>query len=257
LSFDNASIVNYDFSDPLADWYIENPDEDFTWLKRDVGSDATLFLEIFRNNIKGKTDALISKQFPGYPFSANFAASPDTLYLELAYRNKLALVFRDSLFISSSADCGQTWYELYRNELNHLQGKAGDTNGYFIPTPVDWKTLSLPAYLAQRLVRIAVKSEFGNNVYLKSLRGIPNLWAIYPEAAPRHEVLIYPNPAEAAIYFENTLQMPVLYDLEGREIELKIAALRNAVWKADVSALKSGLYVVRCGEKHFKISVYH
>lgn len=243
--------------DILRDWYIENPDGDFTWQYKEINGQQLLLLEIFRNNVRGKTDALITPVLPTYPIAAY--GQGDAIELEMAYRNKAGNVFRDSIFVYTSRDCGQLWTEVYRNNLNVLQGNMPDTGIYFIPRQNDWRILSIPATHSGAMVRIAIKSDFGNNVYLRSARFLYDLVARTQEHPTHSFLMLYPNPASTHFFVSDVKLGAVLriFNATGMEVARHIIENKELQNGVPCAQLLQGIYIVETEGRLAKMLIQH
>jgi bacillopeptidase F len=235
----SASAGFLTFSKPLRDWYIDNPDRDFTWQRKVVEGDTLIFLEIFRNNLRGRFDALISPLLNG-----NNAMGEDTIAIELAYRNKFASAFRDSLIISSSKDCGASWKTVFIEELNHLRANPIDTPAYFLPSTDDWYWVRFPARLKNVLLKIAVKSDFGNNVFLRSIMVLPSVVGLGEPLISN--LSVFPNPASEEVKIQvSGNSSPSMYTIAGVPVSVPVKESSGRQYIFDVRHLPAGFYIIR------------
>ena len=166
-------------------WTIVNPDSSFTWERFTVGGtspgDQAMRMNFYAYNSVGQRDFLIS---PALNLNGLSSAS---LRFEHAYRAYSASN-ADSLRISISTDCQQSWSPLAAYGAADMATLANGTSA-FAPTlatswcgssnPLACFNISLDSFVSHPLVYIRFEAwnGYGNNLYLDNIavEGVPNV----------------------------------------------------------------------------------
>ncbi len=165
-----------EFPDP---WTILNPDGLFTWEKVNVPisgeSQDLVYIRHYEYESPGQLDYLISPII-------DLAEYPNAqLVFEMAHGPYDQNGFQDNLTVAISEDCGNTFdivnapYQKSGQELETSPALLTE----FVPTSEDQfrtEVVNLSDYSDLGAVRIAIITEnsFGNNIYLKNIRILPN-----------------------------------------------------------------------------------
>jgi PKD repeat protein len=174
-------------------WTVTNPSSDFTW--EIVPSEGTApgsrsaRLPYFLDFQSGSRDFLVSPalNFKGY--------SAITLTFKHAYQAKIQGV-TDSLIVSVSSDCGQSWIRLKSmgEGVTRTFSTSPITGQFFLPGQIeDWcgqptysgcSTISLTPYAGLSGVRIRFEgyNSFGNNIYIDNVNISGTVVNTRPEA---------------------------------------------------------------------------
>ncbi|MFH1320189.1 MAG: PKD domain-containing protein [Bacteroidota bacterium] len=165
---------------PPSGWILDNPDMGDTW-ERDNSvsgfgnSTACMMIDNFDNDNTGASDYLIT---PYLDFSG--VGSPLGLDFSVAYA-RYSNNYHDSLIVSVSTDCGNTWDRVYAKGNNVLSTTGADETNAFVPTNSQWRTdsINLDAYIGQSRIQIAIenKSGWGNNLYIDDINIYGNVIA--------------------------------------------------------------------------------
>ncbi|MDN3203356.1 T9SS-dependent choice-of-anchor J family protein [Algoriphagus sediminis] len=170
---------SFDISDFPERWTVDNPDGLLTWDQTTINITGQLEDAIFINNYDyeapGQLDYLISPKIDleRYPNAQ--------VVFELSYGPYAQPGFDDRLVVAISEDCGGTFdvnsavFDKTRTRLETSQ----PTLDAFIPSdPSQFRTelLNLNRYSDLGQIRLAIVNEngFGNNLYIKNIRILPN-----------------------------------------------------------------------------------
>jgi len=217
----------------VADWTIENPDNDdytsstlpATWSYFPLPSTPSPFhttsagangigtgwaagikMREYSARLRQK-DHLVSPPFflQGAPAGQHYK-----LYFDAAYSNRNN-AFRDSLIVSFSSDCGYTYQEIYRNGGDSLRSHSGINPAdslAFRRIEVDHPLLQRTTPGSYRL-RFTSQNDFGGNLYLTNI-GLFRFFAVnLPGADPKNSDQtwsVFPNPSSEQ---HLNLQIPV------------------------------------------------
>jgi len=162
----------------------------------------------------------------------------------------------DSLHVSISEDCGETWETLFYDGGLSLRTAPNSPTEFYPAGPDDWEHLSysLEDYTGEILIRFRARYGAGNNLYIDNIL-IGSPVGIDEEPAGIHPGLnltACPNPfTQTAIieYRLDSIQMVTLaiYDYLGQQLTLLVnAKQQSGTYRVDWNAegLPSGLYFV-------------
>lgn len=193
LQDDFRKVIHFaNFEDGFDGWFVENPDNDVTWERREVGGnlgDFAAFIDNFDYDADGETDGL---QSPFLDFSAEANIMLDLEYAYARFNNTL----RDQLRIYVSTDGGSTFPDLLFEGDETGGGNfatAPDSNSEFIPDSADdWCgtspaciSLDLSAYAGEPDVVIMIENVngFGNSMYVDNISITSACGAVEPPIA--------------------------------------------------------------------------
>lgn len=166
-------------------WTIVNPDSNFTWERFTVGGTSpgnqAMRMNFYAYNSVGQRDYLVS---PALNLNGLGSAS---LRFDHAYRAYSASN-ADSMIISISTDCQQSWSRLVAYGPNDMATLANGTNA-FAPTlatswcgssnPLACFNVPLDSFISNPLVYIRFEgwNGYGNNLYIDNIgvNGVPNI----------------------------------------------------------------------------------
>jgi PKD repeat protein/photosystem II stability/assembly factor-like uncharacterized protein len=193
--FENGSLTD-------AYWTVENPDLNITWELTEVsgnwpGSHAA-WINIFNYYAFGPRDYLVS---PPLDFSGFNSLG---LYFQHAYASRYSLA--DTLIVSISGDCGDTWTRLYSATLEDLETSPPTEESFAPASADDWcgagygvdcNILDLSAWAGQSGIRIRFETfgRFGNNIFIDNIQ-ISNSVGVAMQGQDEGEITIFPNPSE-------------------------------------------------------------
>jgi photosystem II stability/assembly factor-like uncharacterized protein len=191
---------------------------------------------------KGFVLANSHADFTSYPVDLSTATTAQMTF-SLAYAMQDASS-TESLDIYVSADCGNTWPQVYSKTGTSLATTVNHT-GNFTPTASEWRTetVDLTPYVGQNkvMVRFAVYVNSGNNIYIDDIN-INQAVGISELAS--QSISVYPNPAKGTVHFNipnaGSKAYITLYSAVGSL--LKVVPLNSEVSDVDVSDLGAGIY---------------
>jgi hypothetical protein len=173
---------------------------------------------------------------------------------DYAYAAKAGM-YGDSLQVSVSADCGETWQTLFYKGGTSLL-TAGYTDNLFYPrNPDQWKheTFSLSGFTGDILIRFRARIGNSNNLYVDN---IAVGWVGVEESAVSSQhssVIAYPNPAHSSIEFlVSSIDFQwislKIYNAQGQEVatvvDEKLPEGEHTV-RWDAGAMPAGIYFYR------------
>ncbi len=169
----------FDIQNFPGDWIISNPDQSFTWERTNISiggqSQQAVFIRHYEYEGNGELDFFISPivDLNRYPNAQ--------LVFEMAHAPYNQAGFADELIIAVSEDCGSNFDLIdvdYQKSGPRLETSA-PTLEEFIPTSnQQFRTeiFNLNEYRDLGKVRISIttRNSFGNNIYLRNIRILPN-----------------------------------------------------------------------------------
>jgi D-alanyl-D-alanine carboxypeptidase len=169
-------------------------------------------------------------------------------------------VYGDSLQVTISRDCGETWTTVFNKGAWGLATVTGASYDMFYPdSPNDWKQASIPlsSFEGPVLTRFRCVNGGGNIIYIDNIN-LDLLTDIKTEKSS-YALSVYPNPFTSTIIFTYRLskQSQVtldVYDSYGRLVAEPVNATmqigdQEVVWKAE--NLHAGIYycLLQAGEQ--------
>jgi hypothetical protein len=212
-----------------TNWSIDNPDNLNTWAKNsDYGgfgtSTASAWMDNFNYNAAGQRDFLIS---PYINFS-NVSGNEAQMAFSVAYARYGTGIFasHDSLIVSVSGDCGQTWMRKYVKGNTELSTRPGVTSAFY-PLSSEWRreiiNLSEFSGNANVQVRFEAFCGYGNNLFIDDIM-IGSSLVSSNAVELSNQIQLYPNPAsnEVNITFKGSLDNDritlKIFDFTGKEV---------------------------------------
>jgi hypothetical protein len=245
--FQGAEITPF----PGNNWSILNPNNNVTWQATTAASGLGNSTKSFRmdnytTDITGQSDFIVS---PYMDFSS--AVTPLRVNFNVAYARYSTTTASDSLIISVSTNCGETWTRIYNKGGINLS-TVGNTvvTSSFVPNATQWRneTLNLNNYIGNDKVQIRFqnKSNYGNNLYIDDIN-IANSFASIDEFEQNAGIEVFPNPSQGVftISAQNKEKINEIYifDAIGKQV------YRNNEIKGNIidinAALESGIYFVK------------
>ncbi|WP_338219007.1 M43 family zinc metalloprotease [Algoriphagus sp. oki45] len=207
----------YNISSFPGDWIVTNPDDSFTWTKTNVNlsgaNEEVLFVRNYEYDATGQLDYFTSPTIDlrKYPNAQ--------VVFEVAHAPYNQAGFQDELIVAISSDCGDN-YDLvnsnYRKSGVRLQTSTPTLDEFTPTSPNSFRTeiVNLSKYRDLEKVRVGIinRNSFGNNVYIRNIR-------ILPQEEFKYEVqiidLLSPSPINNGeteseeILVKNTGNLPV------------------------------------------------
>ena len=240
-------------------WTKINPDGSKGWELSNNGEEYGIWMNFFNYSSMGARDYLIS---PVLNFR-NF----DQAFLNFDYAYAQRYFQKDSLIVSISDDCGESWERVYANGpdgegifetaepttafFEALNADEWCGQGYGAPCPMI--DLSPWAGKSNIQVRLETYCNYGNNLYLKNL-SVSNITG-QKLIDLSEECLIYPIPA--------TNQLKVMLANNTKKTQIQITDLAGRMYanqqfsgesfSIDLSDMANGSYliIISQGEKVF------
>ncbi|MFY7965811.1 MAG: S8 family serine peptidase, partial [Chitinophagaceae bacterium] len=219
---------------PPPSWYVhQNPKDAISWVKYSLAgknSANSCFMQNYYYDNDGRIDDLITPIFESYNNGDSCFLSFD--YAHATRNNPTTNSDFDTLEISYSKDCGNSWTKIWKKGGNNLQ-TINQTQSYgneFIPQANQWKKDSvLVSGIFNSGDKIQVRFKnieyFGNNIYLDNI----NLYSKYtlpiliPAILDNYRLQFNDNPTTVANYWNtltetNTSLFNVQRSFDGKDV---------------------------------------
>ncbi len=164
-------------------------------------------------------------------------------------------IFADTLEVSISFDCGETFQQLFKKggidlatTSEPIINPLNIDQGYFIPNKNEWKTqiIDLESYANEEnaIIKFSYISGMGGCINIDNI-----LFAIdapVNEIPNKNTMMLYPNPVANTLYLsysENDIQCIEIYDITGKTIQ-RITKPNNKT-AINVSSLNKGVYLIQ------------
>ncbi|MDR0970478.1 MAG: T9SS type A sorting domain-containing protein [Lentimicrobiaceae bacterium] len=238
-----------------VDWEIINPDNNRTWEVKEVMGEPTLWMHLYNYAAPRTRDYAISPAF-------NLIGAPEaSLKFKYAYAQRATIT--DSLIVSISDDCGETWTRIYANgpDGSGIFETSEPVSMEFEPTTeADWcgvgygascPSISLSPWLNKSNLRLQFETynSYGNNLYIKDIE-IDHTVGI-AEISSQNSFYMTPNPAKESlnIVLKNSEKGELkITDMNGKLLIKQFVSGENN--KINVSELVSGIYIVSVETTH-------
>jgi hypothetical protein len=193
--FQGAETVPF----PGNNWTILNPDNNTTWTASSaasgLGNSSKCFkIDNYGSDFSGQSDFIVS---PYMDFSN--AVTPLRVNYNVAYARYSTTGTSDSLIVSVSINCGETWTRISGKGGLSLSTVGNTVNtSAFTPTATQWRneTLNLNSFIGNDHVQIRFqnKSNYGNNLYIDDIN-IANSFTDLLEKEAENGITLSPNPS--------------------------------------------------------------
>lgn len=244
------------FSD---EWNVINPDGERTWDVVEVMGEPTLRMQLYNYSSPRTRDYAIS------PVFSLLNANNASLSFKYAYTQRVPLI--DSLIISISEDCGETWERIYANgpDQNGIFETSEPTNNNFVPTTEgDWcglgygapcPVIDITPWVGKSSLRLQFETFnfYGNNLYIKDIT-ISESVGIQQNS--NENISISPNPAKEYLRVETsnkTQSLLKLLDVSGRTVIQQ--EFSDGRIDLNVKEVPAGVYTVSI--ETFDNKIYH
>jgi hypothetical protein len=159
---------------PPNGWYTQNPDNSETWsrvawISSYGGYTGTAYVNNFDYNAPGQRDYLVSPYF-----AVNADATAARIVFDVAYA--FYGNYTDSLAVSVSADCGQTWERVYYKGGANLATNTAPMGEFekFVPDANEWRTdtIWVSNLIGEENVQLRFENinNWGNSLYIDHVR---------------------------------------------------------------------------------------
>lgn len=193
---------------------------------------------------------------------------PDTGNINLnfiyAYKKRMETLFKDSLIVLLSTDCGETFpYELWRNggvNMATVSGNAGN-NGFIPATSADWDSVSIDLNNFKNndiVICFRALNDSGGSLFIDDFSvKVESASGISSNYAQKNWLLTYPNPAGDMLFFDSNLIQSActltIYDTSGRLVSSHCYDGTSG-YGLNISSLKAGFYIVEIQALNQKVS---
>jgi bacillopeptidase F len=177
------------------------------------------------------------------------------LYFKRAYKQRSS-IFKDSLSILVSQNCGLTYQKVYAKSGSTLASTPGNIGTSWVPAlATDWATdsvgLSQFAGVSDILIKFVGKNGGGNNIYLDDVEVRNTVPTSANEILGNANLKIYPNPANETLWveFDNETNLNAqinLMNMLGETVQTIVVNQRGENKHAlNLNGLNKGIYLVR------------
>ena len=238
------------------------------WLNYDGGGDSIVWQ---KSNYGGFGNSSHSMFFDNYSYNESGKQKSMEFATDLTHYDSLQLSFdvayqtlqnySDSLEVTISPDCGQTFQQIYLKGGNTLATAPhlDSPSAAFYPSAAQWRTetISLAAYshLPSAIISFNNISGYGTYLYVDNinLRGAKsNNTGINNVTDASERISFYPNPSSGVLTlsWHNVKHDQIaiqIYDMLGKKAKATIIAVNesNGNSSIDVSDLNNGIYMVK------------
>lgn len=243
-------------------WTVENPDYNKTWDLTEVETTSGLkqvsWINIYNYTAANVRDYLIS---PGMSFYGY-----ENVYMSFEYAYAQRFSPSDSLIVSLSDDCGESWTRVYANGPNGegVFSTSEPTTEFFEPQDADdWcgagygadcPEIDLSSWAGNDNIKIRFESfaRFSNNLYLTNIEINSTVGLIDKKTDNDNYISIQPNPANGMVKIlvknSSDFQMQ-LVDVNGHILILQ--KMNSQLTEVDISKLEKGIYFIRIQSEDF------
>ena len=231
-------------------WTVSNPDNSNTWTAASL-NDTTphnhcIVMENY-NYDNGSVDAIISQPISIYPAT--------TLQFDVAYQlyteiTTTAENFSDTLIVSYSDDCGNTYHPLYTKAGRDLTTATPYfSSTKFVPADSEWRTetIDLSAMAGKNIILVFENiSDNENMLYLDEIK-VTTTTGVNDKLIDKKSLSLYPNPGKSdfTISSHQNIQILRVSDMTGREI---FSANPQATkYQFNLENVNAGIYLVTVG----------
>jgi hypothetical protein len=178
------------------------------------------------------------------------------LYFQHAYASRFELA--DTLIVSISDDCGDTWTKIYSAALEELETAPENEESFVPATAENWcgagygvecNILDLSQWAGEQNIKIRFETfgRFGNNLYVDNV-SISNSVGIENRFLEEQEIIIYPNPSDGAFNImlpsrEYDLEMKLI-DVRGQMVYSESVSSNQTLLQLDASSFPAGIYMI-------------
>jgi photosystem II stability/assembly factor-like uncharacterized protein len=286
ISSDSKTIVSYINvrslivdSMPVAEGFEEAFFPPLNWLNYDGGNDSVVWKQC---NYGAHGMSAHSMFFDNYSYNESGKVKSMQFGTDFTHYDSLVLTFdvayqtlqnySDSLEVTVSTDCGQTFQQLYIKGGNTLATAPhlDSPSAVFLPSSAQWRneSVKLAAYSHAPTVLFSFNNISGYGTYLYvdniNLNGVksPNT-GINMVSGENENITIFPNPTNGQLNLswidasKEDIQI-CIYDVLGSKVKEKhITASKERQGSAmiDISDLNDGMYYIKANHTIAKITL--
>jgi hypothetical protein len=248
----------FETSFPPVGTQLNNPDNLTTFEQTTAAfhtGSKSMYINNYDYNSNGQVDELV---LPNLDLTG---VSNPRLAFWLAYRlytNPTSNPnFSDTLTVQVSADCGQTWTEVYRKFGTALVTTASPvyTLNAFVPTAAQWRRDSVDLSPYATLDNVVVKfrhiTDYENNLYIDDINIDGGAVTTgFGNSLVSGQLSVSPNPAHDRLSIHLGRLKGVadlrVYDLKGRLIDSKTGINSGGAYELNISTYSAGTYMGVC-----------
>lgn len=236
-------------------WFVNNSDNDETWGTYEWDTEnANKALHFNFYNYRPRAGQIDDALMPQ-------VSLPDTgqIYLEFnyAYKKRMEYVFKDTLQVLISTDCGVSFDTvIYQNSGENMATVEGNaSNTQFIPESVnDWDTVTIDLnYWKGEEIIVAFRAinDNGSRLYIDNISLRVEAGTDFAEQYQTNPyILVYPNPAVEQVVVECSQissrgDKINVYNISGELISTKQINSNNFKHNLSFKGLPSGVYVIQ------------
>ncbi|HOK38524.1 MAG: S8 family serine peptidase [Bacteroidales bacterium] len=245
--------------DPVeANLYVVNPDVKNTWTLLNWGSEDQF--KSIGVNFKTYLPRAGQKDYLYLPKIILPDFDSISLRFTYAYKKRVNYIYKDSLFVDLSTDCGESFpYTLYINGGETMATVEGNSlSSVFKPVSAedfDTVTIDLSSFKNQDiLIRFVAKNDNGSVIYIDKIElNSINNQNIYQSIISQPK--IYPSPAKEILFIEATVSDDIeIFDITGRKInEFSCQIGKTGI---DISKYSSGIYFAYFRSLNFTVKFF-
>ncbi|MDR2084628.1 MAG: M6 family metalloprotease domain-containing protein [Bacteroidales bacterium] len=230
---------------------VTNPDNNITWdlinIPMSQGTNTAIYMNFFNYNTVSQRDYFT---LPLVNIDSKF---------EMHFKHAYAMrtTYSDTLIISISTDCGETWQRLasYHEDGNNNFATVSPQSSEFIPADesnwcdnsiTDCNIIDLSAYNGkQAIIRFESYKTMGNNLYIDDIHFVNKLGI--DDYISNEIINVYPNPS-SGIYNIDIANNDSKYDLYVYDIVGNLICYsgnNTNRTQINISDKKSGIYFVK------------
>jgi PKD repeat protein len=265
---------------PVSEGFEEPIFPPANWTNYDGGGDSVVWEQCSYGAYGTSTQSMFFDNYSynetGLTKSMQFATDLrdfDSVLLTFDVAYQTLQNYSDSLEVTISTDCGQTFQRIYIKGGNTLATAPhlDSPSAPFFPTPNQWRTdsVNLAAYSHQSGILLSFNniSGYGTDLYVDninlhgSMSVLPN--GINMLTSANGTISIYPNPTKGLLTLswsginDDNINVSV-YDIVGAKVNQTIVPVLNRIAgqnTIDLSGLSDGIYYIKTGRSMTKITL--
>lgn len=221
---------------PPANWLIENPDNDISWVQSGniTGAAGTTtnaaYMDNFVYNAAGEEDGLLTERI-----DLTNSLNP-IMTFDVAYA-RYSAAYEDALRIDISTDCGVTFIPTGYFKQGTILATVPDQTATFAPTAAgQWRndTLDLAGYLgSQIIVKFVNITGYGNSLYIDNINFHEGSSGINLAGDPGNSVTVYPNPGSGVFSL-------LIVSERDQHATIRVTDLKGAIVQSGELNLRTG-----------------
>ncbi|MEY5049013.1 MAG: hypothetical protein RLZZ175_2372 [Bacteroidota bacterium] len=188
----------------------------------------------------------------------NYFITPQSNFnLDYAYNtlNDNGITYSDTLEISISTNCGQSFQSIFKKGGSQLITATSSNTIRFKPTLNEWSNIQLDLSAFQNkeaIFRITNISGYGNDLFIDNLNIKSDFITGVDTQTHENDIAVFPNPSNGKIQITGNYDKEIeVYDLVGKLIT-KTKVISNEI---DLTYLKSGIYLLKINNQTIKIII--